>query len=177
MKRMGLCRLLKPRARLCLGCERPLPPEAEGCPYCDEPKLTGPADRLRAAGAGCAAVCGLLAVRLAGLGLADVFRAPGTQAAGVLLAAGAVLLLAPADWRGIPPPTRRGRRVALLLKMGHRFGAALAGAVPLAAFRGASPPPPVLPLAVVSLVFAAVACAHSRDARFGFLAGLLIGLA
>jgi hypothetical protein len=34
-----------------------------------------------------------------------------------------------------------------------------------------------VPLVVATLVFAAIACVRSRDARFGFLAGLLIGLA
>jgi hypothetical protein len=173
---MYMC--LKPRARLCLACERPLPPEAAACPYCDEPASAGLADRVCAACAVCAAVCGSFALWLARPGLADFFRIPGTQVAGVLLAAGVSLLLAPADWRGIPPPTRRGRLVALVRKMIHRFGAALAGVAALAAIR-ASPlaVPLAVPLVVATLVFAAIACVRSRDARFGFLAGLLIGLA
>ena len=165
---------LKPRARLCLACERPLPPEAAACPYCDESVPAGLADRVCAACAVCAAVCGSLALMFARPGLADIFRIPGTQVAGVLLAAGVSLLLAPADWRGIPPPTRRGRLVALVRKMIHRFGAALAGVAALAAIRAS---PLAVPLVVATLVFAAIACVRSRDARFGFLAGLLIGLA
>jgi hypothetical protein len=168
---------LKRRARVCLACERPLPPESAACPYCDEPVPASLAGRLRAAGAVCAAVCGALALMLARPELADFFRIPATQAAGVLLAAGAVLLLAPAGWRGIPPPTRRGRLAALARKMIHRFGAALSGVAALAAIRAAAPLPLAVPLAVAALVFAAIACARSRDARFGFLAGLLIGLA
>jgi hypothetical protein len=168
---------LKPRARLCPACERPLPPEAAACPYCDEPAPAGPVDRVCAACAVCAAVCVSFALWLARPGFSDFFRIPGTQAAGVLLAAGVVLLLAPADWRGIPPPTRRGRLAVLLRKLFHRFGVALAGVAALAAIRAASLSPLAVPLAVATLVFAAIACAHSRDARFGFLAGLLIGLA
>jgi len=172
-----MCMCLKPRARLCLACERPLPPEAAACPYCDESVPAGLADRLGAAGAVCAAVCGSFALMLARPGLADFFRIPGTQVAGVLLAVGVVLLLAPANWRGIPPTTRRGRLVALVRKMIHRFGAALAGVAALAAIRAASPSPLAVPLALAALIFTAVACVRSRDARFGFLAGLLIGLA
>jgi hypothetical protein len=165
---------LKPRARLCLACERPLPPEAAACPYCDELVPAGLADRLGAACAVCAAVCGSFALWLARPGLADFFRIPDTQVAGVLLAVGVILLLAPTDWWGIPPPTRRGRLVVLVRKMIHRFGAALAGVAALAAIRAS---PLAVPLVVATLVFAAIACVRSRDARFGFLAGLLIGLA
>jgi hypothetical protein len=168
---------LKRRARICLACERPLPPEAAACPYCDEPVPATPAGRLRAAAAVCAATCGALALTLARPGLADCFRLPRTQAAGVLLAAGVVLLLAPAVWRGIPPPTRRGRLAALARTMSRRFGAALAVLAALAAIRAASPSPLAVPLAAAALVFAAIACAPSRDARSGFLAGLFIGLA
>jgi ferredoxin len=137
----------------------------------------GLADRVCAACAVCAAVCGSLALMFARPGLADIFRIPGTQVAGVLLAVGVVLLLAPANWRGIPPPTRRGRLVALVRKLFHRFGAALAGVSALAAIRAAAPSPLAVPLAVATLIFTAIACVRSRDARFGFLAGLLIGLA
>jgi len=172
-----MCMCLKPRARLCLACERPLPPEAAACPYCDESVPAGLADRVCAACAVCAAVCGSLALMFARPGLADIFRIPGTQVAGVLLAVGVVLLLAPANWRGIPPPTRRGRLVALVRKLFHRFGAALAGVSALAAIRAAAPSPLAVPLAVATLIFTAIACVRSRDARFGFLAGLLIGLA
>ena len=172
---MYMC--LKPRARLCLACERPLPPEAAACPYCDEPASAGLADRVFAACAVCAAVCGSFALWLARPGLADFFRIPDTQVAGVLLAVGVILLLAPTDWWGIPPPTRRGRLVVLVRKMIHRFGAALAGVAALAAIHATAPSPLAVPLAAATLVFATIACIRSRDARFGFLAGLLIGLA
>jgi hypothetical protein len=62
-------------------------------------------------------------------------------------------------------------------KLFHRFGAALAGVSALAAIRAAAPSPLAVPLAVATLIFTAIACVRSRDARFGFLAGLLIGLA
>lgn len=162
--------------RRCPACDRPLPPESAACPYCDEPL---PAGRARAA----ALAAALAAAAVSGA--AAIVRAwplpppalPATLAQGMLLAGGVAVLLTPFEWRGIPPPTRRGRLAALLGRLGRRFGAALAAALLLHVVRAPGAPGNV-PLALAALVAAAAAAAlASRAARAGFAAGLLLGLA
>ncbi len=160
----------------CPSCGRPLPPEARACPYCDEPAPASAAGRICAACTGGAVLLGLCALVLARPTPAALLRLPGNPVTGVLLAVAALLLLAPARWRDIPPPSRRERLLALALKMLHRFGAALATLIVVAALR-ADPTLPVLLTGLAALLLSAAAAGLiSRDARVGFLAGLLIGI-
>jgi len=114
------------------------------------------------------------ALALARPPLAAFIRLPETRAGGLFLALGAALLLDPFRWVGFPPPTRRGRLEAIARALGRRFGAALGALAALAAIR--TDPSAVAP-AVVALLLTAAACAASRDARSGFLAGLCVALA
>lgn len=165
---------IEPRAPVCVSCARALPPEAAACPYCDEPAPPTLAGRIRAGCAVCAAAGAVAALALARPPLAAFIRLPETRAGGLFLALGAALLLDPFRWVGFPPPTRRGRLEAIARALGRRFGAALGALAALAAIR--TDPSAVAP-AVVALLLTAAACAASRDARSGFLAGLCVALA
>ena len=162
--------------RRCPACDRPLPPESAACPYCDEPLSAGRARAAwRAAALGAAAAFGAAAIVRAWPLLPPAL--PTTLAQGMLLAGGVAVLLTPFVWHGIPPPTRRGRLLALLRRLGHLYGAALAAALLLHTLRSLGDVGDV-PLVVAALVATAAAAAlASRAARIGFAAGLLLGLA
>ncbi len=134
------------------------------------------ADCICAVCTGGAVLLGLCALVLARPTPAALLHVPGNPVTGFLLAVAALLLLAPVRWRGIPPPSRRERLLALARKMLHRFGVALAALIVVAALCADPALPALLTGLAALLLSAAAAILASRDARTGFLAGLLIGI-
>jgi len=104
------------------------------------------------------------------------YHLPATTLAGVALALGIALILTPLRWRGHTPASRYECRQQVFYRVGARWGTALTVALTLYALHVNARLVPIAGLAALGLWWL-TACVVSRDARYGFLAGTLLGLA
>jgi hypothetical protein len=142
-----------PPATICCSCERPAPPLALTCPYCNE-DLPGRRRRL-VLGVLAPLLAGGAALLLCGLrGGAPEFSAPLTFGRALFLASGTGLALFPPDWRGVPGATRRSRLAQLLPRYAASLLLVLAVVLTLGALGAPHPWTPGSVTLVLLAVFA-----------------------
>lgn len=165
-----------PPATLCRSCERPAPPLALTCPYCNEDL---PGRRMRLG-------LGVLAPLVAAAGAILLFScrgglhgpAPLTFARALPLAGGLGLALFPPDWHGVPGATRRARLAQLLPRQAASLLLVLAVTLTLGALCAPHPwTPATAALATLALLALPPPFLLLRLSWHPLAAGLLLAVA